>query len=137
MQMHASTSVEPPQALLHGDLGWRGEEVDQKVRSRRPIAILQQPHKGITTGTRQALPDTPNGRLDDLIESGNAHIGSKGEHPLASEPRDQAAIRIPKDPARRTGGRHKNRYKMKNPAELANLFTVHHHLLSRAWLRVQ
>ena len=29
---------------------------------------------------RRALPDTPDGRLDDLIETAKAHIRAKGEH---------------------------------------------------------
>jgi IS5 family transposase len=31
---------------------------------------------------RRALPDTPKGRLDDLIETAMAHIRAKGEHPF-------------------------------------------------------
>jgi IS5 family transposase len=31
---------------------------------------------------RRALPHTPEGRLDDLIESAKAHIRANGEHPF-------------------------------------------------------
>jgi IS5 family transposase len=33
-------------------------------------------------GKRRALPDTPDGKLQDLIETAKAHIRSKGEHPF-------------------------------------------------------
>ncbi len=33
-------------------------------------------------GKRRALPDTPEGRLDDLVETATAHFGSEGEHPV-------------------------------------------------------
>ena len=31
-------------------------------------------------GKRQALPDTPDARLQDLIETAKAHVRAKGEH---------------------------------------------------------
>jgi IS5 family transposase len=33
-------------------------------------------------GQRQALPDTPEGMLQDLIEAAQVHIRSKVEHPF-------------------------------------------------------
>jgi IS5 family transposase len=33
-------------------------------------------------GKRRGLPDTPEGRLQDLIETAKAHIRSKVEHPF-------------------------------------------------------
>jgi IS5 family transposase len=33
-------------------------------------------------GKRRALPDTPDGRLDDLSETARAPIRAKGEHPF-------------------------------------------------------
>jgi IS5 family transposase len=33
-------------------------------------------------GKRRALPNTPDGRLLDLIETAKAHIRSKVEHPF-------------------------------------------------------
>ena len=33
-------------------------------------------------GKRKALPDTLEGRLDDLVETAKAHIRAKGEHPF-------------------------------------------------------
>ncbi len=33
-------------------------------------------------GKRRALPDTPDGKLQDLIETAKAHIRSKVEHPF-------------------------------------------------------
>jgi IS5 family transposase len=34
-------------------------------------------------GKRRVLPDTPEGRLADLVETAKAHIRAKGEHPFA------------------------------------------------------
>jgi IS5 family transposase len=36
----------------------------------------------MSLGKRRALPDTPEGRLQDLIETAKAHIRSKVEHPF-------------------------------------------------------
>ena len=33
-------------------------------------------------GKCRVLPDTPDGRLDDLVETAKAHIRAKGEHPF-------------------------------------------------------
>jgi IS5 family transposase len=33
-------------------------------------------------GKRRALPDTPEGLLDDLIETAKAHTRAKVEHPF-------------------------------------------------------
>jgi IS5 family transposase len=33
-------------------------------------------------GKRRVLPDTPEGRLDDLVETAKAHIRAKFEHPF-------------------------------------------------------
>ena len=33
-------------------------------------------------GKRRALPDTPEGRVDYLIETAKAHIRAKVEHPF-------------------------------------------------------
>ena len=50
----------PAAELLHGD---------EEVVAMRP-------------GKRRVLPDTPEGRLDDLVETAKAHIRSKGEYPF-------------------------------------------------------
>ena len=34
------------------------------------------------SGKRRALPDTPEGRVDDLIETAKAHIRAKVDHPF-------------------------------------------------------
>jgi len=33
-------------------------------------------------GKRRASPDTPEGRVDDLIETAKAHLRTKVEHPF-------------------------------------------------------
>jgi IS5 family transposase len=72
----------PPAELLHGqetvvyaDFGYQGVEKRQEMQGKGVgFRVAMRP------GKRRALPDTPEGRLDDLIESAKAHIGAKGEH---------------------------------------------------------
>jgi IS5 family transposase len=74
----------PAAQLLHGDeqvvyadAGYQGiakrPEVAGKTAEFR-VAILP--------GKRRALPDTPEGRVQDLIETAKVHIRSKGEQPF-------------------------------------------------------
>ncbi len=75
--------VSPAAKLLQGggvvcaDSGSKGIEKREEMQGKGkgfPVAI--QP------GKRRALPDTPERRLDALIESAKAHIRAKGEHPF-------------------------------------------------------
>ena len=65
---------------------------------------------------RRCLPDTPEGRLQDPIETAKAHIRSKGEHPF----------RVIKQPfgfhKSRLRGLAKNRCKINLLTALTNLF---------------
>ena len=51
-------------------------------------------------GKRRALPNTPEGRLQDLIEAAKAHVRAKVEQPI---PGYQTAVRIPGNRAARPG----------------------------------
>jgi IS5 family transposase len=74
----------PAAELLHGeetvvyaDAGYQGIEKREEMQVRGidfRIAMLP--------GKRRVLPDTPEDRLDDLIETAKAHIRAKGEHPF-------------------------------------------------------
>ena len=74
----------PAAELLHGeetvvyaDAGYQGIEKRDEMRGRGigfRVAMLP--------GKRRVLPDTPEGRLDDLVETAKAHIRAKGEHPF-------------------------------------------------------
>jgi IS5 family transposase len=74
----------PAAELLHGDeevvcgdAGYQGiakrPEMDGKTREFR---VAMRP------GKRRGLPDTPEGRMQDLIETAKADIRSKVEHPF-------------------------------------------------------
>ena len=65
------------------------------------------------TGKRRALPDTPDGRLEDLIETAKAHIRSKVEKT-------------------RLRGLAKNRCKINVMAALSNQFQARRQLLATA-----
>jgi IS5 family transposase len=74
----------PATELLHGeetvvyaDAGYQGianrpEMADKEIEFR---VVMR-------SGKRRVLPETPDGRLLDLIETAKAHIRSKGEHPF-------------------------------------------------------
>jgi IS5 family transposase len=72
------------------------------------------------------LPDTPDGRLQDLIEAAKAHVRAKVEHPF----------RVIKQPfgfqKTRLSGLAKNRCKINVLAALTNLFLARRQLLATA-----
>jgi IS5 family transposase len=74
----------PAHELLHGeetvvyaDAGYQGIEKRPEMEGRG-IAF----RTAMRPGKRRALPDTPEGRLDDLIETAKAHFRGKVEHPF-------------------------------------------------------
>jgi IS5 family transposase len=76
-------------------------------------------------GKRRALPDTPEGRVDDLIETAKAHIRAKVVHPFRVMKRQFGFEKT------RLRGMFKNCCKVNVLAALANLFMVRHQLLCR------
>ena len=76
-------------------------------------------------GKRRALPDTPEGRVDDLIETAKAHFSAKVEHPFRVIKRqfgfEKTWLR----------GMLKNGCKVNVLAALSNLYMVRHELLCR------
>ena len=74
----------PAADLLHGeetvvyaDAGYQGIEKRSEMQGRGiGFRVAMRP------GKRRALPDTPEGRLDDLVETAKAHIRAKVEHPF-------------------------------------------------------
>jgi IS5 family transposase len=74
----------PATDLLHGketvvyaDAGYQGIEKRSEMQGRG-IGFLV----AMRPGKRRSLPDTPEGRLDDLVETAKAHIRAKVEHPF-------------------------------------------------------
>jgi IS5 family transposase len=78
------------------------------------------------SGKRRALPDTPKGRLQDLLETAKAHIRSKGEHPFRVIKQQFGFQKT------RLRGLVKNRCKINVLAALSNLFQARRQLLATA-----
>jgi IS5 family transposase len=74
----------PAAELLHGeetvvyaDAGYQGIEKRSEMQGKGiGFRVAMRP------GKRRALPDTPEGRVDDLIETAKAHFRAKVEHPF-------------------------------------------------------
>jgi IS5 family transposase len=75
-------------------------------------------------GKRRALPDTPDGKLQDLMETAKAHIRSKGEHPFRVIKQQFGFQKT------RLRGMVKNRCKVNVLAALTNLFLARRQLLT-------
>lgn len=117
----------PAAELLHGqetvvyaDSGYQGIEKREEMKGKAiGFRVAMRP------GKRRALPDTPDGRLDDLIETAKAHIRAKGEHPFRVIKRQFGFQKT------RLRGMLKNRCKVNVLAALSNLFMVRYELLCR------
>ena len=118
----------PAAELLHGD-----EEVVYGVAGYQGIAKRPEMEGkasefrvAMRSGKRRALPDTPEGRLQDLIETAKAHIRSKGEHPFRVIKQQFGFQKT------RLRGLAKNRCKINVLAALSNLFQPRRKLLATA-----
>jgi len=117
----------PAAELLHGgedvfyaDAGYQGIEKRPEMEGKTTIfRIAMRP------GKRRALPDTTEGRLDDLVETAKAHIRAKGEHPFRVIKQQFGFQKT------RLRGMVKNRCKVNVLAALTNLFLARHQLLCR------
>ena len=117
----------PAAELLHGeetvvyaDAGYQGIEKRPEMEGKGiGFRVAMRP------GKRRALPDTPEGRVDDLIETAKAHIRAKVEHPFRVMKRQFGFQKT------RLRGMVKNRCKVNVLAALTNLFMVRHQLLWR------
>lgn len=113
--------------LLHGDeevvyadAGYQGIEKRPEMEGKSTtFRIAMRP------GKRRALPDTAEGRLDDLVETAKAHIRAKGEHPFRVIKQQFGFQKT------RLRGMVKNRCKVNVLAALTNLFLARHQLLCR------
>jgi IS5 family transposase len=117
----------PADELLHGeetvvyaDAGYQGIEKRPEMQGRGiGFRVAMRP------GKRRALPDTPEGRVDDLIETAKAHFRAKVEHPFRVI---KCQFGFQKT---RLRGMLKNRCKVNVLAALSNLFMARHELLCR------
>ena len=117
----------PAADLLHGeetvvyaDAGYQGLENREEMQGRGiGFRIAMRP------GKRRVLPDTPEGRLDDLIETAKAHIRAKGEHPFRVMKQQFGFQKT------RLRGMLKNSCKVNVLAAPSNLFMARYELLCR------
>ena len=63
--------------VVYGDAGYQGIEKRPEISDKRiTFRVAMRP------GKRRALPNTQDGRLQDLVETAKAHIRAKVEHPF-------------------------------------------------------
>jgi transposase, IS5 family len=108
----------PDSELLHGDKEEvYGDAGCQGIAKRPEIAGNGAEFRMVMRpGKRRDLPDTPEGRLHDLIETAKAHIRSKVEHPVRAIKQQFSFEKT------RLRGLAKNRCKINVLAALTNLF---------------
>jgi IS5 family transposase len=116
----------PAAELLHGDEQVIYANAGYQCIAQRPemAGMTTEFRVAMRPGKRRALPDTPEGRLQDLIETAKAHIRSKGEH----------SFRVIKQQfgfhKTRLRGLAKNRCKINALAALSNLFQARGQILA-------
>ena len=74
----------PAAELLHGDEEVVYGDAGYQGIAKRPemSGAAAEFRVAMRPGKRRALPDTPDGKLQDLIETAKAHIRAKVEHPF-------------------------------------------------------
>jgi len=105
--------------VVYGDAGYQGIAKRPEMAGKATeFRVAMRP------GKRRALPDTPDGKLQDLIETAKAHIRSKVEHPFRVIKQQFGFQKT------RLRGLAKNRCKINVMAALSNLFQGRRHLLA-------
>ena len=106
---------------VYGDAGYQGiVKRPEREGAKATFRVAMRP------GKRRALPDTPEGKLQDLIETAKAHISSKVEHPFRVIKQEFGFQKT------RLRGLAKNRYKIHVLAALTNLFLARRRLMTAA-----
>lgn len=76
-QGHRADLLHGEETVVYADAGYQGiEKRDEMEGKGIGFRVAMRP------GKHRALPDTPEGRVDDLIETAKAHIRAKVEHPF-------------------------------------------------------
>ena len=105
--------------VVYGDAGYKGIAKRPEMAGKATeFRVAMRP------GKRRALPDTPDGKLQDLIETAKAHIRSKVEHPFRVIKQQFGFQKT------RLRGLAKNRCKINVMAALTNLFLARRQLLA-------
>jgi len=106
------------ETIDYADAGYQGIEKRDEMQGRGiGFRVTMRP------GKRRVLPDTPEGRLDDLVETTEAHIRAKGEHPFRVIKQQFGFQKA------RLRGMLKNRCKVHVLAALSNLFMARRRML--------
>jgi IS5 family transposase len=109
------------EAVVYGDSGYQGiAKRPEMAGNSAEFRVAMRP------GKRRALPETPDGKLQDLIETAKAHIRSKVEHPFRVIKQQFGFQKT------RLRGLAKNRCKINVMAALTNLYLARGHLLATA-----
>lgn len=116
----------PAAELLHGeeevvyaDAGYQGIEKRQEMEGSSALfRVAMRP------GKRRALPDTPEGRLANWVETAKAHIRAKVEHPFRVMKQQWGFQKT------RLRGIAKNHCKVKVMAALTNLYLARRQLMA-------
>jgi IS5 family transposase len=107
--------------VVYGDAGYQGIGKRPEMAGKTTeLRVAMRP------GKRRALPNTPEGRLQNLIETAKAHIRSKVEHPFRVIKQQFGFQKT------RLRGLAKNRCKINVLAALTNLFLARRRLLTTA-----
>jgi transposase, IS5 family len=105
--------------VVYGDAGYQGiEKRVEMAGSRTTFRVAMRP------GKRRVLPDTPDVRLLDLVETAKAHIRAKVEHPFRVI-KEQSGFR-----KTRLRGIAKNHCKVNVLAAPTNLYLTRAYLLA-------
>ena len=114
----AANLLHGEETLVYADAGYQGIEKRDEMKGRGiGFRVAMRP------GKRRVLPDTSEGRLDDLVETAKAHIRAKGEHPFRVIKQQFGFQKT------RLRGMLKNRCKVNVLAALSNLFMARRRLL--------
>lgn len=105
--------------VVYGDAGYQGIVKRPEMNgAKAEFRVAMRPSR------RRALPDTPEGKLQDLIETATAHIRSKVEHPFRAIKQQFGFQKT------RLRGLAKNRCMIHVLAALTNLFLARRRLLT-------
>ena len=107
--------------MVYGDAGYQGiAKRPEMAGTAAEFRVAMRP------GRRRVLQNSPEGRLEDLVETAKAHIRSKVEHPFRVIKQQFGFQKT------RLRGLAKNRCKINVLAALTNLFLARRQLIAAA-----
>lgn len=105
--------------VMYGDAGYQGIG-----KRRQKVSITVASRFAMRPGKRRCLPDTPDGSLQDLIETAKSHIRSMVEDPLRVIKQQFGHQKT------QLRGLVRNRYRFNVLVALTNLFLARRQLLA-------